>query len=467
MRFSFKVFLSTIIVITISFSLGSYFLIFSLFKTSLNREMNISLRENAQLYSSFYTSLSTSSFDENTLTNSIVHTIFLPLINGSESIVKVSDTNGIIYSSDSISLNNSISYEGLKSNSRGYQITQLNNKYYIQVVSKIIAKTRIFYIESVHDVTRLYTERSTYYSLYRIVLLCVVISSSLVMTLISLYLTKPLRQLSISAGKISKGDFGSRVTIKSDDEVGVLASDFNQMAKVIEEKIHELRLESEKKDQFVANFSHELKTPLTSIIGYADSLRSLNMDEESMFHCANYIFKEGKRLELLSLRLMDLIILGKKDYEMVEVSSLFFVNEIKDSIRGVLEKYNCTLNISVSDRVIKVEPTLMKTLFYNLIDNAIKYSPVNSQINIQGYLHEDKYIFEVEDFGQGISENDLLKITAPFYMVDKSRLKKDGYGLGLSICSEIAFIHNTKLNFKSELNQGTVVKFTLGGKSIE
>lgn len=465
MKFYFKVFLSSFIVITLSFSLGGYALISSVFNSSLNREVNIAIKENHQLYSSLFSELN---YQKGEISNSFIQGIFTKITSDNENLVKVSSNNGLIYSNTLLKFNNDISdYTGLSPGKRGHQIITLDGEYYVQVVSKLLEKNRIFYIENIQNITSLYNERSYYFYLYRIILLGVIFFSSIMMIIISKLLTKPLKDLSLATEKIAKGDFSNRVNIKSNDEVGALSRDFNKMADVIEEKIHDLKCVASQREAFVASFAHELKTPLTSIIGYADSLRSLNMTEEKRFQCANYIFKEGKRLESLAFQLMDLIILNKKEFNMVEVNTIVFIEDIKSSLKPVVEKYTGDLNINISEAIIKIEPNLMKTLFYNLIDNAFKASPINGKVNIIGNLNENTYTFKVEDHGQGIDENNLLKITEPFYMIDKSRVRKGGAGLGLSICSEIALLHNTTLNFKSKLNLGTTVEFTLGGRKHE
>ncbi len=110
------------------------------------------------------------------------------------------------------------------------------------------------------------------------------------------------------AQHISHGDYSTRVHIQSGDEIETLANDFNHMADTIEDNISELHLSIEKQEQFMGSFAHELKTPMTSIIGYADLLRSQDMSEAETNEAANYIFSEGKRLESLSLKLLDLLV---------------------------------------------------------------------------------------------------------------------------------------------------------------
>ena len=130
--------------------------------------------------------------------------------------------------------------------------------------------------------------------------------------MISSWLTKPIRLLTRATKRMAAGDYGYRARQISDDELGQLTTDFNHMANVLEENINKLEEEIQAREDFVAAFAHELKTPLTAIIGYADMLRSRKLDEEKSFLSANYIYTEGKRLEAMSLRLLDIIVTKKR-----------------------------------------------------------------------------------------------------------------------------------------------------------
>lgn len=101
------------------------------------------------------------------------------------------------------------------------------------------------------------------------------------------------------------GDYGTRAEVYSEDEIGTLARDFNIMADNLIQKMDELKDNARKQEDFTASFAHELKTPLTSIVGYADMLRTMDLDKEETVEAANYIYSQGKRLESLSFKLLD------------------------------------------------------------------------------------------------------------------------------------------------------------------
>ena len=127
---------------------------------------------------------------------------------------------------------------------------------------------------------------------------------------------------------MAEGEYSYRAEQISNDEMGQLTADFNHMAEALEQNIQNLENEVRAREDFIAAFSHELKTPLTAIIGYADMLRSRKLDEEKHFLCANYIYTEGKRLETMALKLLDIIVTRRKeiDRKTTNVSGIFCVS---------------------------------------------------------------------------------------------------------------------------------------------
>lgn len=232
------------------------------------------------------------------------------------------------------------------------------------------------------------------------------------------------------------------------------------MASAIEDKINQLEKISADKQRFIDNLAHELRTPLTSIIGYADFLRTARYDEETLISSLSYIYEEGKRLEKLAFKLMDLIILGKEDFKMNEENIKELLIEIRNSLVPKLEEKNIRLEISAEDFSFLMDKDLIKILIVNLVDNSIKASTRGDKVWISVFKDvESKIIMEVKDLGIGIPEEDISKVFEPFFMVDKSRSRvNSGVGLGLSLCAEIAEIHNAKIEIESKLGEGTCIK---------
>lgn len=285
-----------------------------------------------------------------------------------------------------------------------------------------------------------------------IVILCI---SFPVIFLLTKVLTGPIKKVGKAARRIAKGNYSERIGIKGRDEVSELAADFDQMAQQVEEKIDELSDMARQKEDFAANFAHELKTPLTSVIGYADMLCRRDLPKEEVKSAAGYILSEGMRLESLALKLMDLFVLDKQDFflERMPVKEMF--EDLGQGIEPVCRKYGAGLHMEIEDGMIEVDYDLFKAMVLNLVDNAAKAEC--RDVWISGNRGKDTYQIRVKDNGKGISPKELGRITEAFYMADKSRSRKQhGAGLGLALVSKIVKIHRAKMEIESDGKTGTV-----------
>ena len=212
----------------------------------------------------------------------------------------------------------------------------------------------------------------------------------------------------------------------------------------------------------MGNFTHELKTPMTSIIGYSDLIRTYELTSGQQREYGNYIYREAKRLEQLSLNLLQLLVMENVEFEMAEFKTSEFAKGIMENVRFLGEKYGTVFEIDLEDAVIAAESSLLSTLILNLCDNACKASAKGGIILLLGRKKENGYMFCVRDFGKGIPKAELKNVTEAFYMVDKSRARKQGgAGLGLALCEKIAKIHQSGLFIESEEGVGTAVTFTV------
>ncbi len=281
--------------------------------------------------------------------------------------------------------------------------------------------------------------------------------------LISSVLTKPVRVLSAVTRLFAQGNYEKRAAIKSRDEIGALAEDFNRMADALQGHMLQLEEQARQREDFVASFAHELKTPLTSIIGYADMLRSQDLEEEKHFHSANYIFTEGRRLERLSFKLLELMVLNRQEFERYAIQAEDLFLHLEDAVCAAIhEKYGVGLSLSFEQACVMAEPDLLETMLINLVENAAKASEQGQSVRITGTKEAAGYRIAVTDSGRGIPKEELGRITEAFYMVDKSRARRqNGAGLGLALCASIARLHQTALVFESEPGKGTSVSFLL------
>jgi signal transduction histidine kinase len=267
--------------------------------------------------------------------------------------------------------------------------------------------------------------------------------------------------LHTAAKQFSYGDFTYRAEVTSKDEVGELSLTFNAMADNIHEMISKLNYEKEKQKNFFDNFTHEIRTPLTTILGYTDLLWKTNDEEvkdRSLFH----IDTEGKRMLKMVESLLELSKLKKFDMEInkQDTDIKHLIEEVCDSMHYKARRYNISLRLSLQNIVYSVDADMFKQLLINLIDNSIKYS--KSEFIDIILSKQDKLKLVIEDYGCGIDAKNLENIFEPYYKVDKSRNSKiEGWGLGLSIVKEIVAKHEGTINVKSASGKGTRIEILL------
>lgn len=464
MKFSYKILLMTITIMAVAFGVSGFFFVNFVFDMSMEREIGQALNESSILQFAFETAALNIPSKYDVLQDGTIEQIGVNLETGGAEntrLLRLSDQNGkILYASDGFVTETEFLAQ-IDAQTRIYQVIRQGEHYYVQTGTRINALNRIVYLETMKDVTAVFEERTEGFVMYRRVTLVMLICSSVAMLFLSLWLTNPIRILTRATKKMSRGDYGYRARQISNDEMGQLTRDFNQMANALEENIHKLEEEVRAREEFIAAFSHELKTPLTAIIGYADLLRSHKLDEEKAFLSANYIYTEGKRLETMSFRLLDLIVTkqGETMMQSMEAESLF---EYLKEMYGAYVDTGMQFVYDYEPGQIYAEQNLMKTVLINLVDNACKASEPGDTVEVIGRKREDGYWFAVKDYGVGIPAEECRKITEAFYMVDKSRSRsKNGAGLGLALCAEILKLHGSELVIESTLGEGSCIGFLL------
>lgn len=319
------------------------------------------------------------------------------------------------------------------------------------------------YIINYYDISEILTQRDSNYILYRNVIILASVIIAVILYLFSWYITRPLVKVTSVAHKIAAGDYSVRIDsnyrkMKS-YEVEKLGETLNLLAENTETHIAQLKDAACKKEDFMGNFTHEIKTPLTSIIGYADLMRTYDLTPEKRHEYSNFIYREGKRLEQLALNLLQLIVMEKTDFTTKEISTRTFFEQLRATVVFLAEKYHVKIRIHYTPATFHGELSMLLTAVMNLVDNACKASGQNQQIFILGKTEGDFYMIQVIDKGRGIPTEQIDKITEPFYMVDKSRARSQGgAGLGLALCHRIAALHGGSLEIRSALGKGTIVK---------
>lgn len=284
---------------------------------------------------------------------------------------------------------------------------------------------------------------------------------------ISRSITFPIREMKDAAQQIAKGDFSRKVRIKSKDELGELAKSLNTMADELQQKMENLKRMDRIRTDFVANVSHELKTPLTLIKGYIETLEDKAItDKEKMHRFISIAKKHVDRLENIIndlLRLSELE-LSRNCVEKTGCDLRGLIDEVALGFGHALAAKQQTLDINVQGNNFNIEADREKVeqVFVNLIDNAIKYTKEGGRIEVRLAEQDGSIIVTVEDNGIGIAKEHIDRVFERFYRVDKARSRElGGTGLGLGIAKHIVLAHNGQIRIESELGKGTKVFVTL------
>ena len=284
------------------------------------------------------------------------------------------------------------------------------------------------------------------------------------------YITSPIRKMKDVAEKLSKGDFSRKINIKSEDELGELAKSLNTMADELQQQIENLQRMDKIRTDFVANVSHELKTPLTSIKGFVETLEDGAIDnKETAQRFISIIKKHAQRLENI---VNDLLSLSELETSKDTIEKTKFdLKELFDEIAlGFghalsLKDQKLTINAPGDDFEITADRDRIEEVFVNLIDNAIKYSDRNQVIKVILSVENGRVRATVEDTGTGIPKKHLDRVFERFYCVDKARSRElGGTGLGLGIAKHIVYAHKGEIGIESERGQGTKVSVILPKK---
>lgn len=270
----------------------------------------------------------------------------------------------------------------------------------------------------------------------------------------------PFYLLRDAANVIAEGDYEKRVENPGTDEVGEVSRSFNQMAERISEHIRTLAEMNETQRRLIGSLAHELKTPMTGIQGYAELLQRVRLPPVKQADALHYIEEECIRLSRLSAKMLLLTDLSREDtIEKKPCSLAVLFAQAKEITHYRLKEKNIRLRTKLAQDVsIEGDADLLLSFLTNLIDNACKASPPDSCIRLVG---TGAGIF-VKDEGIGIPPDEISQITEPFYMVNKSRSRKQGgAGLGLSLCLQIARLHGGRLKIRSTPGKGTCIGMEL------
>ena len=471
MRFGAKMMIAFTVMLALAFGIGGSVLIV----TSTNNSLNQSQDAAASAHRLILYTLSTVSVrvgQQSREYNELVDALIRLDAQGGQNwrSLRLSDSDGAIYVSRERGLYNNRLQNRVGSDN--YAIVTFRSEsgdHLLQIAGQFEVGAQVLYLESIHDISHVFTGRQYQMLVYRWLFVTVIVLGAALSWLLSFLMTLPLRRLSRVTRTIASGDLSCRAELRGKDEIGVLATDFNNMADRLEQNINEMKDTMRRQEEFMGGLAHELKTPMTSIIGYADLLRGHTMSDDDKRDAANYIFMEGRRLEVLSLKLLDLIVLKKRDFTFMPIKVERIIEDAALLLRPALDKREVSMSYDCDGGECMIEPDLFMSLLLNLVDNARKAIEGAGEIHIQSRTGDGTCEIRISDNGRGIPEDELNKIKDAFYRVDKSRSRaQGGVGLGLRLCDEIIALHDGEIRIESEQGKGTtaIIRLPVGSSEF-
>lgn len=286
--------------------------------------------------------------------------------------------------------------------------------------------------------------------------------------LLALFLFLLLRKLYVPLGKLQAateglagGDFAVRADDSGTDEFSALAKDFNAMADKLSEQMSELQKTADQRQRMLDDLAHEMRTPLTSIHGYAEYITAAKASEGEKIEAAQFIMAESMRLKHISEILLDTAFVRENKIEPTELVTREMLLRTRDRFFTRAGERDVELHCVGGDFLLKGDAVLLELLLANLTENALKACKNGGIVELGAVQEEGKKILYVRDNGVGMTAEQLSHITEPFYRTDKARNRRDGgTGLGLALCERIAVAHGAVLSFTSSLGEGTTASIT-------
>ncbi len=350
-------------------------------------------------------------------------------------------------------------YSDLGEGSVRYNIKTVGGSSYLECGSVFTMRDVKYTCITCSDISRVISENNSLRHSYRLIYICMLVAGALFALAFSLYITGPVRRLSEATKAISEGDYSHRIDTVTNDELGRLTKAYNTMAETIEEKIIDLEKSVQSKEDFIAAFAHETKTPITGIIGYADLIYQGKISGGEVKDAAGVIMSEGERLQLLSNKLLELTELSRGESTLMkeEISASDLEKDISGILKIDADRRGCDITYDIEDAYFWADYDLIRSVLVNLAENSMK--ALAKHITVKGVQSEkDAFTFTVTDDGIGIPADKVSRVKEAFYMVDKSRSRAEhGAGLGLSLCDRIVRLHGGTMDIESEEGKGTKI----------
>lgn len=329
----------------------------------------------------------------------------------------------------------------------------------ITAVSVIKLEAMSYELRTVYDVTNVYDEHDASLNNARLWGLCCGGGISVLLLISVLGFLRPLKRAVKTIGAAAAGDYTVRMPEKGSSELKTLAHSINEMTASINEREEKLRGIAESRKRFADAMAHEMKTPLTSILGFADILRIKSVvTDEQRRDFASAIVEEAKRLRGLSAKLLTLASTDNTPLDFADIPAAQLFSDVHATMAPVLGRRGIKLTALHKNAMLHIDRELFLSLLYNLIDNAAKASPDNSEIWLIQSELDGHTVVSVIDRGMGMKPDTVRRATEAFYMEDKARSRKaGGAGLGLALCDDICRRHGARLEIRSTYQKGTTI----------
>lgn len=333
----------------------------------------------------------------------------------------------------------------------------------------MINEEKLGTLNIVKDYSELYTDNKHILLFISLIEFVILILISLFSYIIINRVTKPMEILTKAIKGVGQGDYDIDISVKGKDEIAILSREFismkdkikNQIDTINEEKIKVEKLEKGRKS-FFDNVTHEMKTPLTAISGYAQMIKDGMVDDKEFDKRAiERIYLESERLHNLILELIDVSKgLSYTKESMIEIDMKDLLFEICRDMQLKANKYYLTIQSDLLQGTIVGEENRIRQLVINIIDNAIKYSKQNEIIRVTGFAETYNYVFNVSSMSGPIDDNVYKHIFEPF-ITSKNAKEKDSRGLGLYLCNEIVKDHDGSIEIINNECVEVVVKLPI------
>lgn len=284
---------------------------------------------------------------------------------------------------------------------------------------------------------------ASFFSIVLLVILLIIIACVIIGNLLTVQLLEPIRDMAEDMDNIN---------------VPVKYKELSPFIDKIRDQHHNILAASKSRQDFTANVSHELKTPITAISGYAELIENKMVDEEKQIKFAKEIRNQADRLVSLVNDIIKLSELDSRELsiEFTHIDLYEIVKERIELLKNIARTKNIAISVSGKSSIVMSNKNLMVELIDNLVQNAIRYNKQNGKVFVDVSQNDSQTILTVEDTGIGIPKDDIDRVFERFYRVDRSRSRETGgTGLGLAIVKHIVELHDGQINLESEVKKGT------------